>query len=156
MKNVDIKIDKAQFANIKKQLDRFPKDFMKDEVMMAVFRKASKPLLSAGENLANARIPNVAKGTANTEGFVWSARKDKSGEIMRVGVVNKRGTTGSLGHIFNDGTKNRVTASGHKTGRIDPTKFWDDAVKSSERDVHDAVVLNFDKVSDRFARRYKI
>jgi hypothetical protein len=145
-----IVVDRVKMGNIRRMLDRLPLEFDRDEVMMKVFRKASKPMLSAGRTSASSSIPKVAKD------FVWSARKNRGGDIMRVGVVRKDGTHGSLAHLFNDGTANRTTSAGHNRGRIQAHKFWDRAVAQSEPAVVAKINQETGKEIDKYIKKYNL
>lgn len=147
---IKFKVDFARIAKVERMVSSIPNLFVRDEVMMSIFRKASKPLLMAARNNADSMIPNVASD------FKWSARKNRGGDIMRVGLVNDKATHSSLGHIFNDGTEDRYTEAGWFTGRIEATHFWDNAVDSSEGAVISRIEQYAPKEIDRFMKKYNL
>lgn len=144
-----IVIDQRSFNQAHNLLERLPIAFERDDVMMNIFRKASLPMIKAGKAAASAAIPNVAKG------FVWGRKKSKSGDIMRVGVVNKRGTLGRLAHLFEWGTSQRVVyTTGQNTGRIKPNFFWSRAVSMSEPQVKANVERFAEQEINKYIKRF--
>lgn len=126
-------------------LRRIPEQFAKEEVMMKVFRKASKPLLDETKSNLSARPINTSsyshsydhRRIAQSMQKHVSARKSRSGQVMRVGVVAK--DVGKLGYLLDAGSDERKTFDGRNTGKMPATHFWRDAISSSQREVEAAI-----------------
>jgi len=154
--NYNIVHDKRQLNSLSTMLKRLPEDWKRDEATMAIFRKASKPMLVEGRRslLANvAGFRNSANGV-----FEFKAKVDRTKTIMRVGLVNKG--IGRLGHLFNFGTAERVNySSGVSTGRISASNFgggwWDRAVGVGKPQVEAAIDKIAPAVIGRYVRKYK-
>ena len=139
--------EKGQVNALSLMLQRFPQDWKKTEVSMAIFRKASKPMLQEGRASAPT---NLADGNV----LVFAAKKDKTGTIMRAGLVNKG--SGRLGHLFNFGTGERMNYStGRGTGHMTADGWWDKAVASAKPRVESEITRVAPAIIGRFARKYK-
>lgn len=141
--------DQNQLRRLHNGLQNIPDAWRRDDVMMEIFRKASKPLLSTTESLMYARVPNLAMSASKH----LSARKDKTGTILRVGMVAK--DSGKLGYIFDQGTKDRTNySSGRYVGSIKPSFFWRDAVALSETKVGSEIDRLADRTIDKYIKKH--
>lgn len=147
---IQIRIDEQRFGNLKRMLKTLPTEFDRDQVMMKIFRKASKPMLNAGRVEAQASVPNLARYLD----FRFAARKNRYGDIMRVGVLNQG--HGKLAHIFDAGTADRFTSDGEYRGSIDKTGFWARAVSSSEPQVVAKIKTSATKELDKYTKKYNL
>jgi pyridoxine/pyridoxamine 5'-phosphate oxidase len=136
--------DLNKIKRLSEGMRKIPENFQREQIMMAIFKRAAQPLLSTTESLLYARLPNLAMSASQ----YLSARKDKTGTIMRVGMVAKK--SGKLGFIFDEGTEERVTLSGWHTGRIKASNFWRDAVAMSE----DKVKGEVERIAEREINKY--
>lgn len=140
---VSINTAHDKLERTRKALKALPTLWDRDEVMMKVFKKSARPMLVAGKASAASSVPKVAAG------FHWGARKSKAGDIMRVGVINKAGTTSRLAYLFeagasNKGTENRTTRTGQNRGVISAHRYWEKAVSSTENKVIEIINKNVD------------
>ena len=149
----NIVLDKRDVSNITTLLQRFPEDWQKDAVSMAIFRRASKPMLVTGEQYLLSNVRGF-----RGKNYEFRSKLDKTKTIMRVGLVNKG--IGRLGHLFNFGTVERMNYStGRPTGRIDKNKFgsgwWDKAVNVGKPQVEREIDKVAPQIITRHARKYK-
>ena len=142
--------NKNQVNALTTMLKRFSYDWKRDEVSMAIFRKASKPMLLEGRAQLLSSVPELSKH-ADVQ---FRAKKDKTGTIMRVGLVGKG--RGNLGHLFNFGTVNRIqNSSGRSTGKMTASGWWDRAVTSAKPQVEAEITKVAPAIIGRFVRKYK-
>ena len=136
--------DKRDLSSIYRLLTKFPDDWQRDKVAMAIFRRASKPANAIGRAALHA---STSKGRWSTAEF--KSKADKTKTIMRAGLVNKK--QGRLGHLFNFGTGERVQyTTGKRTGKITGNGWWDRTIPAQ----HASIMAEMDKVAPRIISRY--
>lgn len=151
---MELVIDKRSFSRVENMLTRLPKDWQREEASMAIFRKASKPILVAGESQLAISVPELAMA----DDVQFRSKKDRTSTIMRSGLLAKG--KGRLGHLFNYGTADRVQFStGKSVGRIDKAKFGSGWFDRAKQIAMPQVEANIDKFAQatisRYVRKYK-
>jgi len=110
-------------------------------IMMAAFRKASKPLVVASKSNLLARTNAKASGSLYRSIGVKPHRRLP---ILKIGARASGNWTGYHGHLVDSGTRmrgyvNEKTGSSHATGAMPATNFFKDAVTQSQGQVVDSV-----------------
>lgn len=126
----------------------------KKEIMISAFRKATKPTL----DMAKMNAPLGKTGNLKKSIGLLVARNEVA---VILGARKTKGYKGWHGRLVEDGTKDRyyITKSGkrHFTGRMNPmgsyAKYFERAVKSTEKDVLDTVGDEWYKAIEMYHRK---
>lgn len=115
--------------------------FNQNKILFSSFKEGAKIIISEARNNLKGSYTHVSNSLG--------VKQDKSTQSLKVGALYTNG--GQLAHIANAGTKERYykTKNGqvHKTGRIIGSRFWDNALTSTETQVEQAI---FKSVKEKF------
>lgn len=114
---------------------------LQNRILQSSFKEAAKIIISEAQGNLGGRYSHVSNS------FTTTMKRDI--QTLNVGASKKKG--GYLAHIANSGTKERgyTTKLGnyHKTGKITPNYFWDNALVASETQVEEVI---YKEVKDQF------
>lgn len=109
------------------------KDSQKRNIEIAAWRKASKPMLAGIKG-------NVSSMVGRVTGTLFKAVGSspvRGAAILNLGVRRFYPWNGFHGHLVNDGTMERSTATGQSRGSVDGSNFFDLAYEATKGQVID-------------------
>jgi len=144
-------VDHKKMTSVANAFARLPQEVYTGDMVMKSFRKASKIMLAAGKTNLSSRASGLYMAGA---GESMKARQDKTGTILRVGMINNPRTKGTLGHLFDAGSGDRtVLSTGQKVGKHPKTNWWRDAVSSTEKQVEDKAAKEIINEVDKYLKK---